>query len=78
MAVRSTQGQNRAVRSTQEGRGMSPSFIINRCTNYCKLHFQTFVQEMHNFRSFISIKNGMLPFKKFKSNKQSRNIIICK
>ena len=26
MAVRSTQGQNRAVRSTQGGRGVSPSF----------------------------------------------------
>ena len=27
MAVRSTQGQNRAVRSTQGGRGVSPSYM---------------------------------------------------
>jgi len=29
MAVRSTQGQNRAVRSTPEGRGVSPSDIAS-------------------------------------------------
>jgi len=28
MAVRSTQGQNRAVRSTQGGRGVSPSIVV--------------------------------------------------
>jgi len=31
MAVRSTQGQNRAVRSTQVGRGVSPSPMLGLC-----------------------------------------------
>jgi len=35
-------------------------FIINKYTNYCKLHVQTYVQEMHNFSSFIRIENGSL------------------
>jgi len=34
--------------------------IINKYTNYGWLDVQTYVQEMHNFWSFISIKNKSL------------------
>jgi len=36
------------------------AFIINKYTNYCYKHVQTYVQEMHYFPSFISIENESL------------------
>ena len=34
MAVRSTQGQNRAVRSTQRGRGVTLKIMFNKKNTY--------------------------------------------
>ena len=45
MAVRSTQCQNRAVRSTQGGRGVSPSFMYNGLTTN---------QSLTNFHSILA------------------------
>jgi len=36
------------------------AIIINKYNNYCKLHVQSYVQEMHNFSTFISIENESL------------------
>jgi len=36
------------------------TFIINKYTNYCYKHVQTYVQEMHYFPSFICIENESL------------------
>jgi len=36
------------------------AFIINKYTNYCYKHVQTYVHEMHYFLSFICIENESL------------------
>jgi len=36
------------------------AFIINKYPYYCYKHVQTYVQEMHDFPSFISIENESL------------------
>jgi len=33
-------------------------FVIHKYTNYWWLHVQTYVKELHYFRSFTSVENG--------------------
>jgi len=36
------------------------AFIVNKYTNYCYQHDETYMQEMHYFPSFISHENERL------------------